>query len=111
MVTYRFTIYTDSVRETRIGAATRASTMQTQRDSKAMHATVLVAFRGALAEVVPDGTNARAWLEISEPKMPPRTIERWKRGEEPKRDRQGNAVSGSWVNDKGAKVAAGEAKR
>lgn len=65
MVTYRFVIYTDSVRENKIGAASVGEKLTFKRDSKRATEDALQKFYDALSAHVPDGHNARAWLERS----------------------------------------------
>lgn len=61
--TYRYTIFTDSVREHKGGRASLGYTHTPERDSKKVQAMITALFREHLSKHVPDGRNARAWLE------------------------------------------------
>ncbi len=64
MITYRWVIYTDSVRECRIGACSSSERREFKRASKDALRIVTEAFEKALWHNVPDGSQARAWLEV-----------------------------------------------
>ncbi len=63
MTTYRYTIFTDSVREHRRGRASDTYIHTPERDSKKVQAMVTALFYEHLRTNVPDGRGARAWLE------------------------------------------------
>jgi hypothetical protein len=64
--TYRWTIYTDSTREAKIGAASGRGSLVFKRDSKAAAQQAMTAFYQGIKQHMPDGRNARAWLEKSD---------------------------------------------
>lgn len=75
--TYRWTVYTDSVREHKIGAASGRGSLTFKRDSKAAAQQALTAFYQTIKQHMPDGREARAWLEKSD-KYGPSTLVRLK---------------------------------
>ncbi len=68
---YRWTVWTESTVEHRRGSASAHGSLVFKRDSKAALAEAMKAFYQAIRQNMPDGRNARAWLERSAPGRSP----------------------------------------
>ena len=63
--TYRWTVWTESTAEMRRGGASGHGTLTFKRDSKAATEQAMKAFYQTIRQNMPDGREARAWLEKS----------------------------------------------
>ena len=70
---YRWTVWTDSVAEKKRSASSAHGSLSFKRDSKAALKQALDAFYQTIRSHMPDGRDARAWLEKSD-KYGPSTL-------------------------------------
>lgn len=105
-VIYRFTIWTDSAREKRVGSASVYEQREYRHDSERARAEVIDAFEVALRNNVPDGGDARAWLEVSN-RYWLRVLAKYTLGKVIARSYEGVATHGTWERSDGTIVAQG----